>query len=921
MSVFGETTVLNDGRRVMTPWKNRGIYVGDVFHDGPELRMPDAALTSTGKVWVCGRHQLDRYASVWLSSVGTWWTIPQATFGTRMILRADGEGCRVAFTTSPTTWVCVSVSPTGVFTVVSGGTVPNGDGGMGMRDWTSAGLPRPLSPLDQSLLGHQVRAAVTAGATTIAASVAPPLPPQSVMARGLEIGTLLLGGVDWTTPRLSPNEKWWVGVRYDGEHIVGGAVPTLVPPLAGSGYRPVAPVGRAAYIGFFNHQKPPANLPGACAITVYDQHFLRRLSDNAIIGRFVAGDPGHEGDLASLNKNIQTSRTAYPGLSVLAYWTRSLWAGALPTGATWLGVEAYQLNYETDAALLSAIDAQAARHPSWYLGQCYTSNALLTSELTHLPSLYSQALKARPSVLGVVAFSGYGRATGYTDHPEAHAPWTDLSHAVTGIPNLPAWTPPKPIDPTPPNPKPPMTITFRASNGQYVCAEEGGNHAVNANRDVAGPWETFGRLPQPDGRFAYQSSGGYYLTAEEGGGGALSCNRTAVGPWECFRELPVNGGIALQSDNGHFVCAEEGGGGIVNVTRTGAGPWETFNAPVAPKPPEPVEPGKVSRLHPDGHVFRDGNNTAWRWKGVSAFQLCDRWVRGEDISGFLAAYQGYNVLRVWSYVEGPNWTDPTWNSPTPEKAVEFVQAMNAAGWWVEWVPLTSSNPARIAQARAEIAAFTAANVTGLFLEGANEPEVQNPDRTFITCEPIRNALEDSGYPYTNGCYTEGGKRHWGTYLTTHTQRDSEWPRRSHDAYDHWVKPADAPAGAQAIHKPCILDEPAKLQDVSGDRVNDWKAYFGSGSMFCAGATFHSKTGKFAQPPTAEEAQLAAAALVGLNAFPPEAPLAFDTYRRIDGDGLRTYVIGNAMTRIRPNKPQCPESGWTEIDAAHILWRR
>ena len=51
---------------------------------------------------------------------------------------------------------------------------------------------------------------------------------------------------------------------------------------------------------------------------------------------------------------------------------------------------------------------------------------------------------------------------------------------------------------------PPTTITFRASNGQYVCAEEGGNHAVNANRDAAGPWETFKRQPQPDGTFAYQ---------------------------------------------------------------------------------------------------------------------------------------------------------------------------------------------------------------------------------------------------------------------------------------------------------------------------------------------------------------------------------------------------------------------------------
>jgi hypothetical protein len=148
-------------------------------------------------------------------------------------------------------------------------------------------------------------------------------------------------------------------------------------------------------------------------------------------------------------------------------------------------------------------------------------------------------------------------------------------------------------------PQPPTTITFRASNGQYVCAEEGGWHEVVANRDAVGPWETFKRHPQPDGRFAYESSGGAYLTAEGGGGGSLSCNSTVIGPWECWHELHVNQGIALQSDNGHFMCAEDGGGGIVNVTRSTAGLWETFNAPVAPKPPEPGK-ARTGVVHVEG---------------------------------------------------------------------------------------------------------------------------------------------------------------------------------------------------------------------------------------------------------------------------------------------------------------------------------
>ncbi len=342
--------------------------------------------------------------------------------------------------------------------------------------------------------------------------------------------------------------------------------------------------------------------------------------------------------------------------------------------------------------------------------------------------------------------------------------------------------------------------------------------------------------------------------------------------------------------------------------------------PPIPPDPIPVPPGTVTKVHPDGHVWRKADGSAWRWKGVSAFQLCDRWLRAEDLTPFLNAYQGYNTLRVWSYVEGPNWTDPTWNSPTADEAVAFVKEMNRLGWYVEWTLKTSSQTSRNAHALDEIHAFTAANLPGLFLEGANEPEVQNPDSTFIDCGPLKSALEASGYPYTNGCYTEGAKRWWGTYITCHTQRDAEWPRRSHDAYDLWVKPADAPAGAQAVHAPCILDEPAKTQDVSGDHVSDWKAYFGSGAFFSAGVTFHSKTGKFAQPPTAEEAQLAASALVGLGAFPADAPADF-RYSRVTDNTLRTYIMGNCMVRIRPTTLQAPQPGWTMIDSAGILWRR
>jgi hypothetical protein len=230
----------------------------------------------------------------------------------------------------------------------------------------------------------------------------------------------------------------------------------------------------------------------------------------------------------------------------------------------------------------------------------------------------------------------------------------------------------------------------------------------------------------------------------------------------------------------------------------------------------------------------------------------------------------------------------------------------------------------VPKAQALVAALVAAKPSNLLLEAGNEPEVQTAPNHNYDTGVLRSTLESSGFQSASGNYTGGAARWYGSYLTTHSARSVEWPRYAHDCYDYWVKPSDAPAGAIAVHAPCVLDEPAK--PTSGglggtSKADDWTAYFGGAGIFAAGATFHSETGLDGLPPTADERALAVAALNGLVAFPADAPNAQSTYRRIDGDGLRTYVIGDSMVRIRPNRPQSPEAGWTAIDGAGVLWRR
>jgi hypothetical protein len=148
----------------------------------------------------------------------------------------------------------------------------------------------------------------------------------------------------------------------------------------------------------------------------------------------------------------------------------------------------------------------------------------------------------------------------------------------------------------------------------------------------------------------------------------------------------------------------------------------------------------------------------------------------------------------------------------------------------------------------------------------------------------------------------------------------EWPRRAHDLMEFYGgggpnAPTDPP------HRfPIVADEPAKLQDVGGNRVQDWRAYFAACALLGGGATFHSESGKFARLPTDDERPLIAAALEGLTAFPADAPLG--SYRRPVEHSLRTYVVGEQwMVRIRPETPEAPEPGWSALDADGILWRR
>jgi len=362
----------------------------------------------------------------------------------------------------------------------------------------------------------------------------------------------------------------------------------------------------------------------------------------------------------------------------------------------------------------------------------------------------------------------------------------------------------------------------------------------------------------------------------------------------------------------------------VETMRLNIAKSDEFKDKHKPKPPDPPKPTPtpIPILRADGRIFRDTtkNDAPWRWKGVSAFALMDRYLKGENIVPFLDAYRGYNILRVWPYVD---WSSNGWGYPNPpsvDQIRKFLSYTQELGWLVELTLLTNDEQRMLDWAKALIPQLAANPKPGnLLLEGGNEPDTHKSIKT----EQLKSALDASGFLYASGNY-EKSEKAFGKFGVAHTPRDSEWPRKAHDLMEYY-NGGGPHAPSDPAHKfPWSGDEPAKTQDVGPPaapltKADDWRAYFGTASLLGCGATFHSETGKWAQLPTDEERTLIAAALEGLDAFPADAPNG--PYSRPVESSLRTYVVGNCMCRVRPTTSTPPSGGWKPTGSSWILYRR
>ncbi|PZR15433.1 MAG: hypothetical protein DI536_08250 [Archangium gephyra] len=154
------------------------------------------------------------------------------------------------------------------------------------------------------------------------------------------------------------------------------------------------------------------------------------------------------------------------------------------------------------------------------------------------------------------------------------------------------------------------TVNLRASNGQYVVAEWGGEREVKANRNAAGAWERFVLIDLNGGELnagdpvRVRAQNGKYVAALAGAVNAQSVNSTTL--WQQFVISKSNGttgriysgdGIRLRAWDGFWVTAEGGGGDVLKADRSVAGPWEAFSLTIvsrASTDPSPLDPTWVS---------------------------------------------------------------------------------------------------------------------------------------------------------------------------------------------------------------------------------------------------------------------------------------------------------------------------------------
>lgn len=392
------------------------------------------------------------------------------------------------------------------------------------------------------------------------------------------------------------------------------------------------------------------------------------------------------------------------------------------------------------------------------------------------------------------------------------------------------------------------------------------------------------------------------------------------------------------SDLAHFLF-KRAAGNEVNITQVG---WtlrqvleDIANAPTDnPNPvpfpiPEdghgPINPGFIVPLTISNEMFHAGD-AVWPWKMVTAFQLYDKYLRGEDIGAFLmwAQLVGANGVRVLGMAHNLFRLYPQERGIVyGQNIAPFCQLVASYGLYIEWVIFADAQEV-----------MNSSNVQRFFFDAMIEQLRQQPNVVVeLVNEYSQNGVLPNTFNQPGGILISRGSGLSGefppyvpwTHVTYHTQRKAEWVRTSKDS--HEIR--EGTGSYLAKRCPVAPNESIGAGDtlIPWSRSNvpdDFYWYAATAQLMGAGATFHFQNGLFADLPSLMQQLCAESFFSGISSVPPEAqkwhytaghlsdcPLehsdtkALRTFAKLNGDQAEAIVI-------RPTAEWRPvaKNGWT-----------
>lgn len=353
---------------------------------------------------------------------------------------------------------------------------------------------------------------------------------------------------------------------------------------------------------------------------------------------------------------------------------------------------------------------------------------------------------------------------------------------------------------------------------------------------------------------------------------------------------------------------------------------EQLGLPVIPTPsPSVPPPGELPLLRCRGTQFVDAKtDQPWKWRGVSAFRLFDEWQMGNDIVPYCqwALVNNINILRVFGMYAGalgrliPDEIDRYFY-----KVRDFLNVMESYGLSLEWVAFADLQRPGLDHLDVQRHYHNLVDVLlgreGVVLEICNEPPLNGLDPTTVYTRfgELAQAL---------GLYNpENNTLPVAQYLTDHTPRDDEWPRKAKDI----LELTKLGAGSMPpLMVPGICDEPMGIGvDQPGRRSMskpDMAQYHALAALFGSGSTIHGDFGIECRLPNADEQAVVDAITMSWSAVPEPCQLWEYTAGHLDwcpleNHALREYgmMLGNlaTMVRIRPDGPPVARNGWRIVN--------